>query len=1086
MKITIPKTTFITSRVFLVILVQLLCFHTIYAQSVISGVIKDNNGATIPSATVQVKGKNIVSSTDVDGKYKINANKTDILQFRFIGYQTQEVLVGNKTTVNVTLQPDSKNLSEVIVTGYSKQSKRDVTGAASTISANVIGQAPVTSLEGAIEGRVAGVTVDGQGGPGDQASIRIRGVGTLGNNDPLYVIDGVQIRVGDAYGSQNVSNLLNPSDIESITILKDPSLIALYGSRGSNGVVVITTKSGKMGAPKLEYSGYYGVENPRNLPKIITPQQEADALYSSYINSGSPVPAGFTSFYGSGTTPVLPDYIIENNNTGGIQNDGVMAGDPQANPSLYNQQNYRIIQTNKAGTDWFKLLFKAAPTESHNLNLSGATDKSSYSIALGYLNDHGTLLNSYFQRYSMRVNTSFNIQPWLKIGENLEVSFASQNSEGRNQGYGNDIAALYEISPLLPKYDIAGNPAGTNSALILGNTTNPYTARVNSLADKNYTQSIVGSAYADATILKGLTYTNQIEFQFFPNEFHDYSPAAFQDPVPSATNQLTEGGSYSTDWRWLNKLAYTTTINNIHNITAFVGYEINETASRSYGASVENILYPSANTEYLGNGTPIAGIAPPFGTGGKATSVSYFANATYSLLDKYLFTGTLRRDGSSSFGPRDQYGNFGAVSAGWRISKEDFLKDVSWLSDLKLRASYGTVGNDAVGIPNAYLALLSRGANGNYDLGGTNTGSLQGFYPSQNGNPYLHWEVNKTTNIGFDAAFFNNSLTASFNWYNRITDQLIYNPPFSGTAGSLTAPYQNIMNFSNKGIELELGYHSKIGEIHYDMGFNITTDKNRVNYIDGMPGTIIQGGVFGSNNSTFLTGSTVGQPVSSFYGYVYQGLYRTAADVTNHATEGSLGITPTNALGNVMYKDLNGDGKIDLSDKTFIGSPIPKFTYGYNLNVNYKSFDIGVFFQGSYGNKIFNYGKALQEIPNANPGLGGLTVGALNTWSPSNPNATLPIFAQNSAAVTDAPSSFFVESGSYLRLKMAQIGYTLPQIKGIRKLRIYAQAFNLLTITKYTGQDPEVNDGNPSDLGIDYGTAYPISQKFLIGVNLGL
>lgn len=1086
MKITIPKTTSIASRVFLVILVQLLCFSTIYAQSVITGVVKDNSGGTIPSATVQVKGKNIVSSTDIDGKFKINANKTDILQFRFIGYQTQEITVGNRKILNIILQPDNKNLSEVIVTGYSKQSKRDVTGAASTISADVIGQTPVTSVEGAIEGRVSGVTVDAQGGPGDQATIRIRGIGSLGNNDPLYVIDGVQVRVGTAYGSQSISNLLNPSDIASITILKDPSLIALYGAEGSNGVIVITTKTGKLGAPKLDYSGYYGVEDPRNLPKMITPQQEADALYSSYINSGLTPPASFTSFYGSGTTPVLPDYIIENNNAGGIQNDGVMAGNPQANPSLYNQQNYRIIQTNKTGTDWWGLLFRPAPTESHNLSLTGATDKSNYAVSLGYLNDQGTLLNSYFERYSMRVNTSFTVQPWLRIGENLEVSFTSQNSEGRNQGYGNDIAALYQLSPLLPKYDIAGNPAGTNSALILGNTTNPYTSRVNSLADKDYTQSIVGSAYADATIFKGLIYTNQIGFQFFPNEFHDYSPASFQDPVPSATNQLTEGGSYSTDWRWLNKLAYSTTINNIHSITALAGYEIDENVSRSYGASVENILYPSANTEYLGNGTPLAGIGAPFGTGGKATNISYFANATYSLMDKYLLTGTVRRDGSSLFGPQEQYGTFGATSVGWRISKEDFLKNVSWLSDLKLRASYGTVGNNAVGLPNAYLALLTHDANGNYDLGGTNTSSLAGYYPSQLGNPYLQWEVNKTTNLGFDAAFFNNSLTASFNWYDRITDKLIYNPPFSGTAGSETAPYQNIMNFSNKGIELELGYHSKVGEVHYDMGFNITTDKNRVNYIDGLPGAFIQGGLFGSNNSTFLTRDVVGQPVSSFYGYVYQGLYRTAADIANHATESSLGITSANALGNVMYKDLNGDGKIDQSDETLIGSPIPKFTYGYNLNLTYKSFDMGIFFQGSYGNKIFNYGKAMEEIPNSNPGLGGLTVGSLNTWSPSNPNATLPIFAQGSAAVTNSPSSFFVESGSYLRLKMAQIGYTLPQLKGIRKLRVYVQAFNLLTITKYSGQDPEVNDGNPNDLGIDYGTAYPISQKFLIGVNLGL
>ncbi len=391
-------------------------------------------------------------------------------------------------------------------------------------------------------------------------------------------------------------------------------------------------------------------------------------------------------------------------------------------------------------------------------------------------------------------------------------------------------------------------------------------------------------------------------------------------------------------------------------------------------------------------------------------------------------------------------------------------------------------------MPNAYLALYANGAFGNYDLGGTNTSSLIGYYPSQIANPNLHWEVNKTTNIGFDASLFNNSLTASFNWYNRVTNQLIYNPPFSGTAGSQTAPYQNIMNFSNKGIELELGYHSKIGEVHYDMGFNITTDQNKVNYIDGQPDAFIQGGVFGSNNAIFLTRSVVGQPVSSFYGFQYQGLYRTANDVSTHATEGSLGITPTNALGNMMYKDLNGDGKIDESDKTFLGSPIPKFTYGYNLNVSYKSFDLGVFFQGSYGSKIFNYGRTMQEFPNVNAaGLGGLTVGALNTWSATNPNAVLPIFAQNSSvSQPPPPSSFFVESGSYLRLKMAQVGYTLPKIKGIRRLRVYAEAFNLLTITKYSGQDPEVNDGNPQNLGIDYGTAYPISQKFVFGINLGL
>jgi TonB-linked SusC/RagA family outer membrane protein len=1064
----------------LFLLIQLLCYQLASAQSLISGIVKDDTGAPLPGVTIKVKGKNISTSSNVNGAFSINAGKTDILQFTFIGFKAKEVLVGNQTQINVTVEPESNNLNEVIVTGYSKQSKRDVTGAASTISAEVIAQTPVTSIEGAIQGRVAGVTVDGQGGPGNTETVRIRGIGTLGNNDPLYVIDGVQIRVGTAIGSQNISNLLNPNDIETLTILKDPSLIALYGAEGSNGVIVITTKTGKKGDPHLEYNGYTGVEVPRNLPKIITPQQQADAWYNSYVNSGLTPPA---SFYGSGSSAVLPDYIIET----GAGNIGVPSGDPQANPSLYNYQNYRILQANKAGTNWWGALFKSAQTQSHNLSLSGATDKSNYAITLGYLNDQGTLLNSYFERYSLRVNTQFKIKPWLRIGENVEMSFASQNSENRSAS--NDIAALYQLSPLLPKYDIAGNYAGTNGALILGDTGNPYTARATSLADKNYSQSIVGSAYAEADIIKGLTYTNQIGFQFFPNEFHSYSPVEYQEPVPLATNIFSEGGSYSTDWRWLNKLAYTTTINNIHNITALVGYEAEQFAYRTYGGTTGNIAYPSSNTEYLGNGNTGSGSAyvpTVAGTGDAYTSISAFANVTYSLLDKYLLTGTVRRDGSSKFSSTEEYGNFGAASAGWRISKEAFLENVSWLNDLKLRASYGTTGNNAV--PSGeYLTTLSGGNFGNYDLGGTNTTSMSGFYTYQLGNNALHWETNNTTNIGFDASLFHNSLTASFNWYNRVTDGLIYQPPSSGTQGSALAAYQNIMNFSNKGIELELGYHSKIGQVKYDMGFNITTDKNRVNYIDGLPGAFVQGGQFGSNGAIYLTRDVVGQPVSSFYGYQYQGLYQNAAEVAGHATEASLGITPANALGNVMYKDLNGDGKIDQNDETFLGSPIPKFTYGYNLNLSYKNVDFGLFFQGSYGNKIFNYARVMEEFPSANAtGVGGLTVGALNTWSPTNPNATLPIFSQNSSANDISPSSFFVESGSYLRLKTATLGYTFAKIKGVRQLRIYVQAFNLLTITKYTGQDPEVNDGNPNNLGIDYGTAYPISQKFLFGVNMGL
>jgi TonB-dependent starch-binding outer membrane protein SusC len=889
----------------------------------------------------------------------------------------------------------------------------------------------------------------------------------------------VQIRVGNSAGSQDISNLLNPNDIETLTILKDPSLIAMYGAEGSNGVIVITTKTGKQGNPVLQYDGYVGVNNPRNLPKMMTPQQAANALYASYQNSGMAIPGSVSSFYGTGASPVLPDYIIQ----GSALNVGVMAGNAQADPSLYNFNNYRILQANKAGTNWWGALFKSSFTQNHNFSVSGATDKSNYAVTFGYLNDQGTLLNSYFERYSLRVNTQFKIQPWLRIGENVSFSYASQNTE--NRGASNDISSLYILSPLLPQYDIAGNLAGTGKSPILGNTGNPYTSRVNSLQSKNYTQSVVGTAYAEADIIKGLTYTNQIGFQFFPNEFRSFTPELPQEPIPFPSNVFTEGGSYSVDWRWLNKLSYTTTINHIHNISAFAGYEIREFTERSYGGQAYGILYPSANTQYLGNGTSYPGV-PVFGGGDKYNGASAFVSVNYSLLDKYLFSATGRRDGSSKFGPEQEYGNFGAVSAGWRISQENFLKNVNWLNDLKLRASYGTAGNDA--IPTGlYLSTLAHSSFGNYDLGGTNITSMNGYYPDQLGNPYLHWESNKTLNLGFDAAFFHNSLTASFNWYNRTTDGLLLQPPSPGTAGAAASPWENIMNFSNKGIELELGYKTHIGDVKIDMNGNITTVTNRVNYIDGLPGSFLQGGQYGSNGAIYLTRSTVGKPVSSFYGYVYQGLFKSQSDIANHADESALGITPDKALGHSMYEDLNGDNMIDQSDETYLGSPIPKFTYGYNINFNYKSFDLGIFFQGSYGNKIFNYARVAQEFPNAygNSGLGALTVGALNTWSPSNPNGTLPIFTQD--GVSDlSPSSFFVESGSYLRLKTATLGYTLPKIKGVRSLRVYVQAYNLLTITKYSGMDPEVNDGNPNDLGIDYGTAYPISQKFVFGVNLGL
>ncbi len=1074
-------------KIFFIATLIFLLPHFLFSQNprTVSGIVKDGKGAALSGASIVVKGTTAGTATGTDGKFSITvSNEKSVLVISYAGFQTKEVAVKNLTTIDIALVAENASLSEVVVTGYSKQSKRDVTGAVSTISATTISETPVTDMTGVMQGRVAGVSVDGQGGPGSSQVIRIRGVGTLGDNDPLYVIDGVQIRMGTGSESQDISNLINPNDIESMTILKDPSLISLYGAEGANGVIVITTKTGKLGAPKLEYNAYFGNEVPKKLPAFITPQQQADALYNSYSLAGTTPPSSVTSIYGTGTSAVLPDYIVFQ----GATSFGANAGDPAVSPSLYNLKTYRIAQTDKSGNNWFKALFQSALTQNHQLSLSGANDKSNYALSLGYLDDQGTEINSYFKRLSLRVNTQFKIKPWLRIGENTEMSYTTTNSGEKRtfNTFNNDIGAIYSLSPLLPTYDIAGNVTGTKGATVLGGG-NPLISRQNSLSSKAYGQSIIGSAYAEVEPIKGLVYTNQIGFQFIPSEYHYFTPADFQDPLADTSNTFGEGGAYSTDWRWLNKISYTTTIKSIHKISAFAGYEAHAFAYRSYGGVTGNLGFPSTNNQYLSSGNSGTGttfVPTVNGGGDKYTSAAALANVTYSLLDKYLFTATGRRDGSSKFGPDNRYGNFGSVSGGWRISKEDFMDKIRWINDLKLRASYGTIGNDAIST-GIYEDVYTSDPYGSYDLAGTNTSSLSGYYLSILGNPKIKWETNKTTNLGFDAVLFH-GLTANFSWFNRASSGVLYAPPSSGTQGSAASPTLNLMNITNKGVELELGYTGHIGAVKFDMGFNISSYRNKVTHIDNF-GTPIYGGPVGSGGGTFLTKTVVGEPVSSFYGYVYEGLYRTQQDISSHATEASLGITPQNALGHVMYKDLNNSGAITDSDRTFLGNPNPKFAYGYDLRISYKNFDIEVLLQGVYGNKIFNYGKVLTTLPNgAVNGQGGLQAGSLNTWSPTNPNAKLPIYIQSSGVNDLSPSSFYIESGSYMRIKQLQLGYTFLKIPGISRLRIYIQAYNLLTITKYSGQDPEVNDGYPNNLGIDYGTAYPIAKKILVGINLGL
>lgn len=1072
------RTTGIT--LFAMCILLLLSGRASFAQHSLSikGIVYSETGETVPGATIQIKGTTTGTITDIDGYFELSdLSKKDVLIISFVGYVTQELAVGETTFFKINLIPDVKMLREVVVTGYTSQSKRDVAGAVSVVKSDVISRTPVSDVGNILQGRVSGVSVDAQGGPGSLAKVRIRGFGTNGNNDVLYVIDGVQMRGG--------SNLVNPNDIETITVLKDPSTTSLYGAQGGNGVIVITTKKGKFGAPKLEYSAYLGIEEPTKYPASLGPQEYANAYWSYLKNSNLPLR---DLYYGNGEAPVLPDFIIERQAGAPLV---AMEGDPLADPSLYNIKSYRILKMNKQGTDWFREVLNPAFTQNHQLSLSGANELSSYSLGLNYFDNTGVLKGTYFKRYSLRVNTEFKPRKWLKAGQNLALSFSKgQGVTGGNHNPQGILADLYQRSPFMPVYDIAGNYSGPkgipdNLAFHPGGN-NPVLSQENLLKNHfNFSSGAIGSAFLQLIPFENLVFESKIGIQFYPYSYRYFLDTIPQNIYTSPYNSFSEGGGWSSDWRWLNKVSYEITLRERHKLSGFIAYESREYNSRWYGGTTPNLPYTIPSYLNLSNGVPNLNGGPyNMLTGGsdKATNTSLFGNLNYALNDKYLFGFVMRRDGSSKFGPLSKYGNFPSVSIAWRLSDETFMADMTFISELKMRAAYGTNGNDA--IPSGlYLNQYNTNSySSSYDLGGLNNAAQTGAGLFQIGNPYIQWETNKTINLGFDASLYKNTFNLSFSWFNRKTEDLLGVPPITGLAGDALAPYKNIIEFSNKGIELDLGYNNEWGKLKYEVNLGISTYRNKVEYLDGDPASHLDGDAYAPTHFA-LTRSVVGLPVSSFYGYEQLGIFQSAEDYENYGIEHP-GLNSSNAAGHFKFNDISGpegvpDGKIDENDRTFIGNPHPKFSGGLSLNAYYGAFDLGIFIQGSYGNQIFNYWRAFSVFP------GAMGQGSDNVWSPENTSAELPIW-DKVATYDKMPSSFFVEDGSYLRLKSLQIGYTLNKTNVFEKLRIYLQTGNLFTLTKYRGIDPEISTGSATNAGVDFGGNYPITRSFTFGINLTL
>lgn len=1064
------------------VIILLLLFGSIkpiYAQNItVRGKVTDNAGPLI-GVSVKVAKATTGAVTDQSGNYALSASPTSTLVFTYIGYVTQQVPVNGRTTLNVKLAPQTQALTEVVVTGYSTQRRKDITGAVAVVNVAAATSIPTGSSSQLLQGQASGVNVISPGQPGGNSNILIRGVSSFGNSQPLIIVDGVQSDL----------NNINPTDIQSIQVLKDAGAASIYGVRGSNGVVVITTKKGAAGNVKITYDAYYGRTQPLqgNVWNSLNSQEQATLVQRVDPNN---------AIYRNG----LPDFLWSNNVVGG----GVaMAGDPAVNPSNYRfdpsnpNNNYQIAAVNKDRTDWFHEIFKDAPMTSHSLSISGASERSNFFFSANYLNQQGTLINTFLKRYSTRVNTEFKIKDRIRIGENAYVYYRRTPNYNNtindqptplynNQDEGNAISFSYRMQPIIPVYDMQGNYAGTRLGTgEIGNAENPVAIqdRLRNNRDNNW--SMVGNVFAEVDILKNLTARTSFggtvdneyfsAFTFQPYEVRE----GFNNP-----NSYNENSWYNSNWTWTSTVSYNQTFDR-HNLKVQVGTETYKEYGRQVGGSSQNFFSDDINYLVLSNGTSNVTNYSRINLNTKLFSL--FSRVDYSFADKYLLGATIRRDGASRFG-NEKYGYFPSVSLGWRITQEDFMKETTWLNDLKIRGSWGKMGNyTSATITNPFTLFNQSFSRSYYAINGANTGPLQGFYQSNIGNPETTWEEDAITNVGFDASLFDSRIDLSAEWYKKSIKGLLYQQPLPALVGAATVPFVNIGDIKNTGFDISAGYHGgrNTENLKYNIALNVTTYKNTV---ENLPG-----GFFDASNSRLgnLVRNAVGRPVGSFFGYQVERLFRDAADVTASPVQTDA------APGRFKYADVDGDNRITPADRTFFGNPNPDFTYGLNLSANFKQFDASMVLYGSQGNDVINYVRYWTDFYGSF--IGGKSKDLLyNSWTPTNVNAKTPVAESgNTFSTSGTFNSYYLENGSFLKCRSFQLGYTIdPKVLtrvGVDRLRIYLQAANLFTITKYEGLDPELvpstsnlTSGTQSAaFGIDYGN-YPNNQRsFLIGVNLG-
>lgn len=1046
----------------------------------IRGKVVDASSAAIPGATVVLKGSTSVgTTTDAEGGFVLNVpDGSTTLVVSSIGFVTQEITIGNQSQLLVTLQSDVKALSEVVVTGYSSQSRRDITGAVATVDTKELTKVAAPNVAQQLQGRVSGVTVTSNNSPGGEATVRIRGFGTINNNDPLYIIDGVPTKGG--------LNNINPNNIESMQVLKDASAASIYGSRAGNGVIIITTKKGKVGAPQFTFNSRTGLQVGKvDLGLIKNPQEFGDLLWTQRRNAGVLVNGNPShQQYGNGPTAVVPDYILAGASY------GLKEGDPKTNPALYNYNRngfYQIVRANKEGTDWHQEILRPAAIQDYNIGANGGTENGRYAIALNYFKQDGVLIHTSFDRYSLRSNTEFQFLKRIRLGENLEVSYTQNKGYYNNNGTasssnnqdGNPIGNGYRIPSIIPVYDIMGNFAATRAAG-LGPATNPVAQLWRTRNNQLNTFRAFGNAYAEVDILKDLTARSSIGIDITSANRVGYTLLDLEEAEIEANNAMTNANAYDINWTWSNTLNYNKSFGTDHRLSVLVGSEAIKGTGRDFSATRTTFFSEDPQYMFLSSGT--AGINNS-GAGYEWALFSLFGKVNYSLKDRYLLEATIRRDGSSRFGQNNRYGTFPAFSLGWRVSEESFMKSMTWVNDLKLRVGWGQTGNQEIGNYNGFSTYRSSLNQSSYAIDGSNNAAQAGFDTQAFGNPDAKWETTTQTNIGLDATFLKGKLGFNLDLYDRTTSDMLYQVALPATQGVATIPFVNVGEMNNKGIDLALNWADKAmnGALTYGIGVNFSTYKNRVVKLNNSATAVLLGPAI---RSYTWTRSVAGMPLFSFYGLQIDGIYQNQGEVDAGPKYPGYA-----AVGKYKYHDTDGDGTITDNDRVFLGNPHPDFTYGINLNLGYRNFDVSAFFQGVQGNQLLNMVKRWVDFNNQ---AGNRSLRMLyDSWTPENPDAVLPILDANDSR-SQQPSSYFIEDGSYFRLKNLTLGYTLPAAVASRikfeNVRVYLQAQNLFTITKYDGIDPEVTSvgSTPGStvLGIDQGN-YPYAKMYQIGINFG-